>query len=369
MKSNPGDAPLVSIIIPTYNRAELLPETLDSIIAQNYKNWECIVVDDGSTDNSIEVINKYVVKDPRFKMYKRPGRYRPGANGARNYGFDLSKGEFIQWFDSDDLMHKKLLSEKISIFNNHPEYQIIISQVYFFEDKNVLKRQTYFRKPYKLFFENTITWGIQVWTPSIMFRKQFLIDTNERFDESLKRLQDYDLFSRIFIKHPHNTYLLDKPLCYVRRNSEGAITTSFFNKKKVIELEKSEYIVANKIINLLINENKFSNNLENFFYHGHKKRISNLIRTSDRETIESFKSLVELFLTHNNKYFKLARFRLGLSLLKAIPIDNFFLIYRRPLYIKFIHINAKRGFKIFFTRGYLSTKIREKKLNKSLKIL
>ena len=355
---------LVSIIIPTFNRAGFLPETLDSILGQTYKNWECIIVDDGSTDNSFEVIQQYVDKDPRFKLYKRPENYKSGANGARNYGFDLSKGEFVQWFDSDDLMHENLLSEKINIFINHPESQCIISQLYFFEDKDVLKGHTNFRKPYKLFYENTITWNIQVWTQSIMFRKLFLYDTKERFDESLKRLHDYDFFSKIFIKYEHNTYLLDKPLCYIRRNSKDSITTPFLKKSNIIELEKSEYIVANKIIKLLINENKFTNNLEKFFYRDHKRRISNLIRTADREIIESFRSLVELFLTHNHSYFRLVRFRLGLSLFKAIPIDNFFLVYRS----NFIYKNAKRANKVFFTNGYLSAKIREKKLNKRLRV-
>jgi len=354
---NPGS--LVSIIIPTFNRANILPETLDSVLAQTYKNWECIVVDDGSTDNSLEVIQQYVNKDQRFKLYNRPKNYKPGTNGARNFGFDLSKGEFIQWFDSDDLMHENLLSDKINIFNYQPEYDSIISQLYFFEDKRVLKGQTIFRKPYKLFFENTITWNIQVWTQSIMFRKSFLKDTKERFDESLKRLHDYDFFSRIFIKHPHKTYLLDKPLCYIRRNNEDSISVHFFNKTNVIELEKSEYIVANKIIRLLINENKFSTNLENFFYRDHKRRISNLIRAGDHEIIESFKNLVELYLIHNNRSFKLIRFRSGFLLLKAIPMDNCFLVYKSSFISKY----AKRVYKIFFTKGYLSAKIRKKRLN------
>ena len=62
-------SPLISIIIPTYNRAHIIGETLDSIIAQTYTNWECIVVDDGSSDNTAEVMAKYIVKDSRFRYY------------------------------------------------------------------------------------------------------------------------------------------------------------------------------------------------------------------------------------------------------------------------------------------------------------
>lgn len=84
--------PLVSIIIPTYNRAHLIGETLDSVLAQTYKNWECIIVDDGSSDNSDEIIDECVKKDARFKYYQRPDEHLPGGNGARNYGFRMSRG-------------------------------------------------------------------------------------------------------------------------------------------------------------------------------------------------------------------------------------------------------------------------------------
>jgi glycosyltransferase involved in cell wall biosynthesis len=93
--------PLVSIIIPTYNRAHLISETLDSVLAQTYKNWECIIVDDGSNDNTDEVVSEYVKKNNRFKFYHRPDEHLPGGNGARNYGFKMSKGEYVNWLDDD----------------------------------------------------------------------------------------------------------------------------------------------------------------------------------------------------------------------------------------------------------------------------
>ena len=108
---------LVSIIIPVFNRASLLPETLDSIVSQTYLNWECIIVDDGSTDSSLNVALGYAKKDNRFKVHSRPWFKKKGANSCRNYGFNLSNGEFIQWFDSDDLMYNSMLSQKIEFVN------------------------------------------------------------------------------------------------------------------------------------------------------------------------------------------------------------------------------------------------------------
>jgi glycosyltransferase involved in cell wall biosynthesis len=84
-----NNQPLVSVIIPTYNRAHLIGETLDSVLAQTYTNWECIIVDDGSSDNTDEFVGKYVKKDSRFKYYHRPEEHLPGGNGARNYGFKI----------------------------------------------------------------------------------------------------------------------------------------------------------------------------------------------------------------------------------------------------------------------------------------
>ncbi|MCM2302197.1 MAG: glycosyltransferase, partial [Flavobacteriaceae bacterium] len=91
--------PLVSIIIPTFNRAHLIGETLDSILAQTYTNWECIVVDDGSSDNTHIVVGQYVAKDSRIKYVHRPEHMLKGPSSCRNYGFELSKGEYINWFD------------------------------------------------------------------------------------------------------------------------------------------------------------------------------------------------------------------------------------------------------------------------------
>ncbi|MFG6687632.1 glycosyltransferase family 2 protein [Mariniflexile sp. HNIBRBA6329] len=101
--------PKISIIIPVFNRGTLLPYTLDSILLQTYTDWECILVDDLSTDDSFSVMEQYQKKDKRFKIYKRPEIVKKGANACRNYGFLQSLGLYIKWFDSDDIMLPKHL--------------------------------------------------------------------------------------------------------------------------------------------------------------------------------------------------------------------------------------------------------------------
>lgn len=89
------DNPLISIIIPTYNRSCLIGETLDSVLAQTYTNRECIVVDKGSNDNTDQLMAFYVEKEPRIQYYHQlKDRYK-GVNACRNYGLEWSNGEFL----------------------------------------------------------------------------------------------------------------------------------------------------------------------------------------------------------------------------------------------------------------------------------
>lgn len=111
---------LISVIIPTYNRSNLIKETLNSVLAQSYKNWECIVVDDGSNDNTEELVKSYSKKDKRIKFYNRPQEKPKGASSCRNYGLEKSKGAFIQFLDSDDIISREKLSSQLKLLEKNP---------------------------------------------------------------------------------------------------------------------------------------------------------------------------------------------------------------------------------------------------------
>lgn len=108
---------MISIIIPTLNRAHYLQETLDSVLAQTYTNWECIIVDDGSTDNTEYIVNKYLKLDNRFKYNKRLSNSNNGASSCRNIGIEHAKGSYIQFLDSDDVMELNKLESQIKLLN------------------------------------------------------------------------------------------------------------------------------------------------------------------------------------------------------------------------------------------------------------
>lgn len=100
---------MISIVIPTYNREQILPRTLDSIVAQTYGEWECIIVDDGSNDASMVVAAQYVNKDKRFRVLSNT--LHKGAQGARNTGILAAEGDWICLFDSDDLMYPNFIEK------------------------------------------------------------------------------------------------------------------------------------------------------------------------------------------------------------------------------------------------------------------
>jgi len=120
--------PRLSIIIPLYNRAKLIVETLDSILAQTYEDWECIVVDDGSTDDSLAVAQSYAEKDVRFTVVPRPHDRIKGGNTCRNIGYQMATGNLIYWFDSDDLLHPHALSAIVATADANPNIEFFFVQ-------------------------------------------------------------------------------------------------------------------------------------------------------------------------------------------------------------------------------------------------
>lgn len=116
---------LVSIIIPSFNSQEFIAETLDSVMSQTYGNWECIIVDDGSEDGTIGIIQEYCKRDKRFRFYSRH-RVPKGASTCRNIGLEKSLGEFIVFLDSDDLLDMNCLDGRIKSIWDNPGYDLWI---------------------------------------------------------------------------------------------------------------------------------------------------------------------------------------------------------------------------------------------------
>ena len=119
---------LVSIIIPTFNREHLILDTLKSAQNQSYRNFECIIVDDNSNDNTDEVVKLFCLNDSRFRYLKRPANRLKGANACRNFGFENSKGIYVNWLDSDDLFANNHLQEHLSVHDKHKDIVASVSE-------------------------------------------------------------------------------------------------------------------------------------------------------------------------------------------------------------------------------------------------
>jgi glycosyltransferase involved in cell wall biosynthesis len=121
-------APKISVVIPTYNNAALLCETLDGVRGQTFKDFEVIVVDDGSTDNTAEVVRKY---DPNVRYLHQPNQ---GPAAARNKGASLAQGEFIAFCDHDDIWNQRHLEGLLKCFSDHPSAAMCFDDAELFGD-------------------------------------------------------------------------------------------------------------------------------------------------------------------------------------------------------------------------------------------
>ena len=248
--------PLVSIIIPTYNRAHLISETLDSVLAQTYTNWECIVVDDGSTDGTDELLASYCKKDNRFQYHHRPKDRFPGGNTARNYGFVLSRGAYVQWFDDDDVMLPEFLSLKIAQFSTNKIEFVICTG--FLTNEFLAKKEIIGLIETDQLYKDYARIRLNIFTPSVLFKRQFLEGIN-LFDELLVRGQEMDLFLRLFfLKKPEQYKIINRALFLYRQhvktktesdknynllNKESQTKIYIANLKRSLDLKDNDLIV------------------------------------------------------------------------------------------------------------------------------
>jgi glycosyltransferase involved in cell wall biosynthesis len=211
---------LVSIIVPTFNRASLLKETLDSILDQTYKHWECLVVDDGSQDDTTELMLGYTQKDERFKFLKRPANRPKGANACRNFGFENASGSFINWFDSDDLMHAdKLQLQLEQLTNSSSDFSVCQTMVFegnISNQKGLRNKNLASEDPFNDFVSHKIKWLTQ----APLIRKSFLDKNDLKFDEQIQQSQELSFFSEVLALGA--TYeTIDHSLVFFRKHEDS----------------------------------------------------------------------------------------------------------------------------------------------------
>ena len=217
----PAKEGLVSIILPTHNRQALIIETLDSIVNQDYNHVEVVVVNDHSTDNTVDIVKRYIDSGHNNIVVIESDGY--GSNHARNTGMKNSRGEFIAFFDDDDIMCPDFISSRIDFFKNTDIDFVGCDFVHFEGDiDNVILERRLSSIPHNisshLFYMDLPTQCF------LMTRK--CVDRLGLWNEHVKRLQDMAYFHRLFLYNQKGIYIPLNLFKY-RIHEKGTITNSY----------------------------------------------------------------------------------------------------------------------------------------------
>ncbi|MEZ4907356.1 MAG: glycosyltransferase family 2 protein [Saprospiraceae bacterium] len=195
---------LFSIVMPTYNRAQMISKSIESVISQSYNNWELIIVDDGSEDNTKHVVSEFQKSENRIHYIYQENR---GRSSARNLGIELSNGKYISFLDDDDYYLENFLMEFYLeiVKENFPIGVFMCKQIEETGIKKVFKDLDIGNEKQniiKLFFKNS---SVQIFMTS---KKVF---ENNKFECRFEIGEDFHLFFRILIEF--DLYFIDKYLC------------------------------------------------------------------------------------------------------------------------------------------------------------
>lgn len=199
--------PNVSIIVPCFNQGRFLSDALNSLLAQSITSWECIVIDDGSTDDTREVALRYATRDPRIRLVSQKNR---GLAGARNCGLELASGRYIQFLDADDLIEPEKLALQVEALNAAKTPCLSYTDYRYCTEDDVEKTTTRDNFPPPRFlmerrlYDIAARWesGFSIPCHCFLFDSYFFRERNIRFDETLPNHEDWDCWMRVFALDP-----------------------------------------------------------------------------------------------------------------------------------------------------------------------
>lgn len=228
--------PQVSVIIPTYNRGRVIKEAIDSVLAQDYTEFELIVVDDGSTDHTSDVLDSY------RNVIKVLSQKNRGVSAARNRGIAEASGKFIAFLDSDDLWLPQKLSTQVEFFNKTPDALICQTEEVWIRNGLRVNPKKRHKKPSGMIFKLSLE--LCLVSPSAVMIKRSLFDRVGEFDETLPACEDYDLWLRISSRFP--IYLIDTPLIIKRGGHDDQLSSrAGLDKFRIKAIEK---IIKSKLL-------------------------------------------------------------------------------------------------------------------------
>ena len=205
---------MISVVIPLYNKQSCIGSTIESVLNQSYQNFEVIVVDDGSTDGSADVVRQ--IQDPRIRLIQKSNG---GVSSARNAGIRQSKSELIAFMDADDLWSSEYLQEIDRLNSAFPDAAIMGTSYYLLKGGNQAVTNNKLPKGYVGIVDN-VRWeyGHLYWTSAVCCKKSALEEVG-MFDERIAYGEDTDVWWRIMLKYP--AAYSNKPLAVYRFDEEN----------------------------------------------------------------------------------------------------------------------------------------------------
>ncbi len=257
----------VSILIPVYNSEDFITETIQSVLDQSYTNIECIIVDDGSTDNSLSIAQQFT-SDKVFVFTQQ----NKGASAARNKAFENSTGELIQYLDADDLLHPDKIKLQVENYHKHQNPDILLSGTWgrFTLDKNQVQWE---HQVLNKNYSQPFSWLIDSWNglgmaqPGVWLTPRKLIEKAGPWHESLSLNDDGEFFCRVILQASSIIHVPDSQV-YYRSNINTSLSQSRSEKALASELKSYqlyEHHILAKADNIEI-RTALANNYLNFIY-------------------------------------------------------------------------------------------------------
>ena len=224
--------PLISVVIPAYNAEQFLDETLESVLSQTYENWECIIVNDGSTDNTESVAKKWCEKDSRFRLtIKENG----GLSSARNWGIKESKAEYIAFLDADDILTPDSLEVRINVLIEQ-NVDLVATKLQHFTDKLPKVSKNNARQDVLYYAKEGLTqlMAFNKVTPSTVLCKKSVMDEVGGFTWH-KKAEDLHCWLKVLFAG-YKIYRIDETLLLYRLVENSISSTDRNCSKEVFEV-------------------------------------------------------------------------------------------------------------------------------------
>ena len=224
--------PLISVVIPAYNAEQFLDETLESVLSQTYENWECIIVNDGSTDNTESVAKKWCERDSRFRLTNKENG---GLSSARNWGIKESKAEYIAFLDADDILTPDSLEVRINTLIEQ-NVDLVATKIQHFADKLPKVSKNNARQDALYYAKEGLTLFLDFSkvTPSTVLCKKSVMDTIGGFTWQ-KKAEDLHCWLKVLFAG-YKIYRVRKYMAYRRMHQDSLSSGDYDCSKEVIKI-------------------------------------------------------------------------------------------------------------------------------------